>query len=483
MSPFTQLQQQLFAAAPSEELERESSTDQNHQPIPPSSFQRRMSIPSSLFSTTILLVLLLLLLLFPTTTAAVVQSRIVNGNTVTDTQRYPWFGDWWWGCGCTLLAPDLCLTAAHCQDPYLQDPVTFGNLQSKQLRDVHLTYLTEYRVHPQYDSQNGERFDVMVVRLETPLEGVELPHLNRESTVPYPQQSLEVIGFGWTGEHASAGSDTLQSATVQYIEDCDRAPYVYAQNHRVRPHPTGPHLCAAGTTLDGKTTDACYGDSGGPLLTTDDANGETVVVGVTSWGHGCARDNAPGVYARVSTAYDWIQETVCDMSDYAGSLELCTGVVPNNNNNNNNNGGGTSILPVEAAPAAVAATNNDANANNNNNNNSYQLPSKAVVTVSVPDPVRTTAPTTAPVTAAPTDAPTPLPTDAPTPLPTDAPTPLPTDAPAPLPTDAPTPLPTDAPTPLPTDSTTVPPTEAPTASKKDNGNNGKGSGNTSIWGR
>jgi hypothetical protein len=60
---------------------------------------------------------------------------------------------------------------------------------------------------------------------------------------------------------------------------------------------------------------ACQGDSGGPLVVKD--NDEDVQVGVTSYGLGCAMDEFAGVYARVSQAYEWIQEEVCNGSTYA----------------------------------------------------------------------------------------------------------------------------------------------------------------------
>lgn len=63
-----------------------------------------------------------------------------------------------------------------------------------------------------------------------------------------------------------------------------------------------PDMICAGVPEGGK--DSCQGDSGGPVV----LNGN--LVGIVSWGDGCARAGYPGVYTNVAYFLDWINQTV-----------------------------------------------------------------------------------------------------------------------------------------------------------------------------
>lgn len=103
----------------------------------------------------------------------------------------------------------------------------------------------------------------------------------------------------------SGGSSPEQLQHVQvYTIDQDicaeRYAYLKTQpGFQNWPDITDGMLCAGILDVGGK--DACQGDSGGPLAFDRD-----IVVGITSWGYGCADAVYPGVNARVSHYSDWI---------------------------------------------------------------------------------------------------------------------------------------------------------------------------------
>ncbi|XP_075727362.1 trypsin-2 isoform X4 [Rhipicephalus microplus] len=57
-------------------------------------------------------------------------------------------------------------------------------------------------------------------------------------------------------------------------------------------------------------TDSCQGDSGGPAMYRVSGGHRYVEVGIVSYGHGCARENVPGVYTRVDVFAPWLKQVV-----------------------------------------------------------------------------------------------------------------------------------------------------------------------------
>ena len=75
---------------------------------------------------------------------------------------------------------------------------------------------------------------------------------------------------------------------------------------------TNDMMCAA---RPGK--DTCQSDSGGPLYDKE-AN---AVVGIVSWGNGCARPGYPGVYSRIATKV--CVNIYSDLQNYLPCLLQC----------------------------------------------------------------------------------------------------------------------------------------------------------------
>lgn len=70
-------------------------------------------------------------------------------------------------------------------------------------------------------------------------------------------------------------------------------------------------MICAGDSHGGWNKDTCQGDSGGPLQISHPKNICLFqILGITSFGQGCAVVNTPGVYTRVSHYLKWIEDIV-----------------------------------------------------------------------------------------------------------------------------------------------------------------------------
>jgi len=215
--------------------------------------------------------------------------RIVGGYAVPSGTQYAFMANWWKGCGGSLVAPDVVLTAAHCEQVGLESPFSFGSIQHNDENAPHVVYGQDYKIHPAYNQILGNQYDLMLIKLKEPVWYQPI-NLNANPTIPHTtrngaekEEDLTVIGFGWQDDLGVLGSsEILRETSVTYIEHCDKAPYVYQWYNYIHPAAHEQHLCAGVPEEGGR--DSCYGDSGGPLFYYHAPSLQYVQVGVVSWG-------------------------------------------------------------------------------------------------------------------------------------------------------------------------------------------------------
>ena len=206
-------------------------------------------------------------------------------------------------CGGSLVADRWVLTAAHCFHATAQPDVVRVKAGASDYRQRGGWGEAEKIVmHEGYDAKTHEN-DLALVKLKSPPAGEIIP-LATPEVQPHTCDMLEVTGWGRTAEGAPAAA-VLQRASVPYVENsiCN-APEAYKGAIKDGMMCAGYH--------DGGV-DACQGDSGGPLVLRG-ADGP-VLIGVVSWGEGCARKLKFGVYTRVSAYRDWIAKTIVSDPD------------------------------------------------------------------------------------------------------------------------------------------------------------------------
>lgn len=229
----------------------------------------------------------------------------------------------WYDCGGTAIAPNWIVTAAHClvglQKTASGDFVDKDNRALQAILGINnldlpipatkIFKIKNIFIHEDF-AKSGYPFDIGLIELAEGWSGnvasVGLMSESAGSGADY----VRVAGFGrnfakqdWQartrldGSKYFAMSPVLKELTIPQVKLNECRTLLAGQAI------VDSYICA-GYRVGGQ--DACQGDSGGPLMRLD-ASQCPELVGVVSWGDGCALPNRPGVYVRISSFVPWIE--------------------------------------------------------------------------------------------------------------------------------------------------------------------------------
>jgi len=237
------------------------------------------------------------------------KGKIVGGNETVNNE-FPWqvgiktnsgkhpF------CGGSILSKRTILTAHHCTDgaDVSSWKVVVGD-HDTQAADGEIEYAVEDKVeHSGFDWETLANDFAILYLGEDLVFGdtvgpVCLP--SKENDDAYDDVVATVTGWGTTYE---------DGPVAQFLQkvDVDTMTNEACNNDYGEGEIQDNMICAA---RNGK--DACQGDSGGPLITKETGSEDYYsLIGVVSWGSGCADPKFPGVYARVTKELQWIKDNM-----------------------------------------------------------------------------------------------------------------------------------------------------------------------------
>ncbi|XKL66669.1 hypothetical protein PGB90_010089 [Kerria lacca] len=240
------------------------------------------------------------------------KMRIVGG-VPAELNEFPWMvalsrkGKFY--CGATLITKRHLLTAAHCVEGFSAREIKASlgefNRAQKNESNKQIVRIKQIIRHPDFQISNFKN-DIAILKLDTQVR-FDTPHI-QPACLPssekrnYTGLMGTVTGWGRTGESKPPSNEMRKvEVPIISIEDCRK------NSGYVPTRITDDMMCAG---YNSGQKDSCQGDSGGPLQIPGARAGTMEVIGIVSWGRGCARPNYPGVYTRIESYMNWVDSNI-----------------------------------------------------------------------------------------------------------------------------------------------------------------------------
>ena len=245
-----------------------------------------------------------------TINGALAQNRITGGEPAAP-GKFDFYVYLSQGCAGSLIANDVVITAAHCVDVSDYNLSVSVGAYASQISETRRVVANV--LHPSYRPSRNMDYDIILLKLDQPVNNIAPVQINTDGSIPRLGDNLTVIGY--LNPQIEQDATTERQYDGLYQGNLSALPYATCEYEYGDMWTGDSTMLCAGNGANGVQVYNCPGDTGGPLLDSNNA-----MVGIVSTGTSCGDKQTPGIYTRTSHFAEWIQFQACVLSNVRPSF-------------------------------------------------------------------------------------------------------------------------------------------------------------------